>query len=106
MCEKGNEISDVENIISLFLLFPHLLEKGPKEANINRFKQLLLKTNKEGQAVLVTLTKHDRHLKCHCDEISQSFFLSRITYHHVRCPFFHKEKNKTFSFIKISPLEK
>ena len=48
MCEKDNEISDVENIISLFLLFSHLLENWPKEANINRFKQLLLKTNKEG----------------------------------------------------------
>ena len=34
------------------------------------------------------------------------FFLRRITYRHVRCPFVHKEKNKKFSFIIISPLEK
>ena len=34
------------------------------------------------------------------------FFLPRITYRRVRCPFFQKEKFKKFSFIKISPFEK
>ena len=34
------------------------------------------------------------------------FFLPRITYRHVRCPFVQKEKIKKVSFIKISPFEK
>jgi len=35
VCEKDNEINDVENIISLFLLlFLHLLENWPNEADI------------------------------------------------------------------------